>query len=301
MARNRLGAGAAADRLAAATVASVGLLLAVGLAAILIYVAEEGYHALRPTFFTKDQYGVLPFAKPTAGGGLAAIVGTVEQVGLATLMSLPLGVATAVFLTEVRGSIARPVRLLTDAMSGIPSVLTGLFIFAVLIESHVLAYSGFAVSLALTISMLPTITRTSEVVLRVVPGDLREASYALGGSEWRTVRRILLPTARTGLITAAILGVARVVGEAAPAIIDAGGSAKVNYNPFNGQQENLPLMIYDGIRTSMAADHVRAWTAALVLVMMVLVLFVTARAIARQRTGGMRRPLNRFLDRKGTS
>jgi phosphate ABC transporter permease subunit PstA len=301
MARNRLGAAAAGDRLAAATVSCVGLLLAVGLAAILIYVAAKGYHALRPSFFTKDQFGVLPGAKPTVGGGLAAIVGTVEQVGLATLMSLPLGIATAVFLTEVRGRVARPVRLLTDAMSGIPSILTGLFVFGVLIESHVLAYSGFAVSLALTISMLPTITRTSEVVLRVVPGDLREASYALGGSEWRTVRRILLPTARTGLITAAILGVARVVGEAAPAIIDAGGSAKVNYNPFKGQQESLPLMIYNDIKLSLATEHVRAWTAALVLVFMILVLFVTARAIARPRTGRTRSPMLRFLDRKGTS
>ena len=301
MVRNRLGAAAAGDRLAAATVAGVGLLLVAGLAAILVYVGVNGYRALRPTFFTKDQYGVGPFAKATAGGGLAAIVGTVEQVGLATLISLPLGVATAVFLSEVRGRIARPVRLLTDAMSGIPSILTGLFVYAVLIYSHLLPESGFAVSLALTISMLPTVTRTSEVVLRVVPGDLREASYALGGTEWRTVRRILLPTARNGLITAGILGVARVVGEAAPAIIDAGGSPKVNYNPFKGQQENLPLMIYDNIRTFVVADHVRAWTAALVLVFMVLALFVTARAIAQAGPAGTRRPMLRALNRKGTS
>lgn len=301
MARNRLGAGAAGDRLAAATVASVGLLLVVGLVAMLVYVVAKGYHALRPQFFTKDQYGVSPLAKPTAGGGLAAIVGSVEQVGLATVISLPLGIATAVFLTEVRGRIGRPVRLLTDAMSGIPSVLAGLFIFALLILSHVLPQSGFAVSLALTISMLPTITRTSEVVLRVVPGDLREASYALGGSEWRTVRRILLPTARNGLITAAILGVARVVGEAAPGIIDAGSSPKVNWNPFKGPQENLPLMIYEDIKSSVPADNIRAWTAALVLVFLVLVLFVAARAIARRRPGGTRRPVFRFLDRKGPS
>jgi len=301
MVRNRLGAAAAGDRLAAATVAGVGLLLVAGLAAILVYVGVNGYRALRPTFFTKDQYGVGPFAKATAGGGLAAIVGTVEQVGLATLISLPLGVATAVFLSAVRGRIARPVRLLTDAMSGIPSILTGLFVYAVLIYSHLLPESGFAVSLALTISMLPTVTRTSEVVLRVVPGDLREASYALGGTEWRTVRRILLPTARNGLITAGILGVARVVGEAAPAIIDAGGSPKVNYNPFKGQQENLPLMIYDNIRTFVVADHVRAWTAALVLVFMVLALFVTARAIAQAGPAGTRRPMLRALNRKGTS
>lgn len=299
MARQRLGPLVAKDRLAAAVVSGLGLLLVAGLAVILGYVVARGYHALHPSFFTKDQFGVGPLASATAGGGLAAIVGTVEQVGLATAISLPLGIATAVFLTEIRGRLARPVRLLTDAMSGIPSILTGLFIYAVLIYSHVLPESGFAVSLALAISMLPTVTRTSEVVLRVVPSGLREASLALGATEWRTVRRILIPTARNGLVTAAILGIARIVGEAAPAIIDAGGSSKVNYNPFKGQQENLPLMIFEDIRSFVATEHARAWTAGLVLVMLILVLFVAARTIAGRDPGAPSRIRPR-LSRKGT-
>lgn len=298
MVHQRLGGLAARDRLAASTILVVGLVMLVALALILGYVAVRGIHALRSSFFTEDQFGVGPLAPATAGGGLAAIVGTAEQVGLATLISLPLGIATAVFLSEVRGPMTRPVRLMTDAMSGIPSILTGLFIYAVLIYSHILPESGFAVSLALTISMLPTITRTSEVALRVIPGGYREASLALGATDWKTTRRILLPTARTGLMTAAILGVARVVGEAAPGIIDAGGSSKVNYNPFNGPQENLPLMIYEDIKSFVPAEHLRAWTAGLVLVMLVLLLFVIARLVARRSPGHVGRIRRRRLDRR---
>ena len=277
MIRQRYGRIVAKDRLASSVIWGLGIILVGSLVLIVVYTAIEGYHALRLTFFIHDQFGVNPRQKATAGGGLAAIVGTVEQVGLASLISVPLGLFTAVFLSEIRGRWARPVRLLTDAMSGIPSILAGLFIYATLIESHWLPESGFAVALALAISMLPTMTRTSEVVFRLVPGGLREASLALGSTEWRMVRRVLVPTAITGLITAMILGVARIVGETAPAIIDAGGSPKVNYNPFKGQQDSLPLMIYTDIRSFVPNEHLRAWTAGLVLLAMILVLFVLAR------------------------
>jgi phosphate transport system permease protein len=173
MTRQRQGRMVARDRLAAAVITGLGVILVGSLVLILTYVVFKGFHALRLTFFIHDQFGVGPLAKPTAGGGLAAIVGTIEQVGLAALISVPLGMATAVFLSEIQGRWARPVRLLTDAMSGIPSILAGLFIYAILIESHYLPESGFAVALALAISMLPTVTRTSEVVLRLVPGGLR--------------------------------------------------------------------------------------------------------------------------------
>ncbi len=299
MVRQRLGKLQARDRLAAALVTVIGLVLVVSLIQILAYVIGKGYHALRPTFFTKDQFGVGPLSKPTDGGGLAAIVGTVEQVGLATIISVPLGISTAVFLNEVKGRWARPVRILTDAMSGIPSILAGLFIYAVLIYSHILPESGFAVSLALAISMLPTVTRTSEVVLRLVPSGLREASLALGGTEWRTVRRVVLPAALTGLVTASILGIARVVGEAAPAIIDAGGSSKVNYNPFKGQQDSLPLMIYNDIRTFVVNEHARAWTAGAVLLLLILILFVFARVIGARQPGRTARVRLPFLFLRG--
>ena len=155
----------------------------------------------------------------TEGGGSAAIVGSLEMVAIATLLAVPLGIATAVFLNEIRGPLARPVRMIVDAMSAIPSIVAGLFIYAAFIIALHQQQTGLAAALALAVLMLPTVTRTAEVVLRLVPGGLREASLALGGGEWATVRRIILPTARAGLFTAVILGIARVIGETAPLIL----------------------------------------------------------------------------------
>jgi phosphate transport system permease protein len=298
IARQRMGKFAARDRLVSAAVTGIGLILIASLLLILGYVVFRGYHAFRLTWFIHDRYGVGPLAPPTAGGGLAGIVGSAEQVGLATLISVPLGVATAIFLSEVRGPLSRPVRILTDAMSGIPSILCGLLIYALLIP-HTIGESGFAVALALSISMLPTVTRASEVVLRLVPGGLREASLALGGTEWRMVRKILLPTARAGLATGVILGMARVIGETAPGLIDAGTSSKVNWNPFHGPQENLPLLTFNDIISSVNNDHIRAWTSALMLIILILILFFVARAMGGRGPGHIGR-LKRFrLQRKG--
>jgi phosphate transport system permease protein len=205
------------------------------------------------------------------------------------LISVPLGIATAVLLSEVRGPLGRVVRVFVEAMNGIPSILAGLFVYAVLIYGQILPPSGFAVSLALSISMLPTVTRACEVVFRLVPGGLREASLALGGHEWRMVNRVLLPTARAGIVTAIILGVARVVGETAPAIVDVHNSNTVNYNPFSGAQSDLPLFIYQLAREPVRNENLRAWVGALVLVTLVLVLFALARLLSRGR--GSRRGL----------
>jgi phosphate transport system permease protein len=297
--RERHGRMVARDRFAAAVVSSVGALLVGALLLIVGYTFARGYHALRPTFFTKDLRFTGPLDKPTAGGGQAAIIGSAEQVGLATAISVPLGIASAVFLSEVGGCLGRPVRLLTDAMSAFPSVLAGLFIFAALILGLGLPTSGFAGSLALAVVMLPTVTRTCEVVLRLVPGGLREASLALGGTEWRTVRRVVLPTARAGLVTAAILGVARIVGETAPLIFTVGRSNAVNSNPFRGQQDSLPQLIFVLIREPVGSQIQRAWTAALVLIALVLALFVLARMIGGQGPGHVSRLRRRRLRRKG--
>ena len=176
-----------------------------------------------------------------------AIVGTLEQVGLAALMAVPLAFMTAIFLNEVGGWGTRFVRTIVTAMSGVPSVVAGVFIYAVFIESHVIGYSGFAASMALFVLMLPSVTRTTEEVLRVVPGGLREASLALGASEWRTVRQVVLPTARSGLITAVVLGIAIAAGETAPLIFTAFGNTNMNWNVFHGPQGALPLVLYEYI------------------------------------------------------
>jgi phosphate transport system permease protein len=225
--------------------------------------------------------GVGPLDKATKGGALHSIVGTLEEVGLAALVSVPLGVLTAVYLNEIGGRLTRPVRMFVDAMSGIPSILCGLFIYAVWVLPR-FGFSGWAAALALSILMLPTVTRTSSEVLRLVPDGLREASLAAGASEWRTTWSVVLPTARSGLVTAVLLGIARAVGDTAALIATAAGFDSMNANPFHGQQDSLPLFVYKQVRTGLIdAQTQRAWTGALVLVGLVLVIFTAARIISR--------------------
>jgi phosphate transport system permease protein len=293
--REQRGALAAKDKLASVVMASAGIGVVAALSLVLGYVVFRGYHALRPQFFTQTQEFVGPLSKATAGGGAHAVVGTLEQVGLAALICVPLGILSAVFLNEVGGRMARPLRTIVDAMSAVPSILTGLFIYVALFLGLGLHFSGFMASLAISILMLPTITRTAEVVLRLVPGGLREGALALGGTEWRVSRMVVLPTARVGLITAVILGVARVVGETAPLIFTAFGNPKTNLNPFHGAQQALPLMIWQTYRQPQIAQVQRAWTAALVLVLIVLALFIVARFIGGRgpgHIGFLRRRLN---------
>lgn len=280
---------AALDRLVAVVVATGALLLFLPLAWLLAFVVHRGLPALRVGFFLHDQRGVLATDPATAGGGLAAIVGTLEQVGLALVMSLPLSVLTAVLLTETRSRMRRPVRLFVEAMSGLPSEVAGLFVFASIIlwNTHRTGkpgFSGFMASLALSMVMIPTISRTLEVVLRLVPDGLREASYALGASRGRTVWSVVLPTARSGLGTATVLGVARAVGETAPLLFTTLGSSLLNTNPFSGQQDALPLFVYQRVRLQSEQAQQRGFTGALVLVMLVLLLFALIRVLGRDRS-----------------
>jgi phosphate transport system permease protein len=258
---------------------SAGLLVVGALGLVVAYTVARGWSALRLQFFTQDQRFVGPLSEPTEGGGQHAIIGTLQQVGLAMVLSVPLGVLTAVYLSEVRGRLTRPLRAVTDAMSGVPSIIAGLFVYAVWILGLGQDASGFAGALALSVLFLPTVTRTSEVVLRLVPGGLREASLALGGNDWRTTSRVVLPTARSGLTTAVILGIARVIGETAPLILTIGGAFVVNSNPLEGKQDALPLFVFRLIRFPQEAQIQRGWTGALVLLMLVLVLFIVARFI----------------------
>jgi phosphate transport system permease protein len=280
LARVQWGAVRALDQMVRVLITSAALIALVPLVAVIFAIFSKGYHALRWGFLVHDM-GATSSSAPISQGGVGhAILGTLEIVGLAALISVPLGILTAVYLNEVRGVLARPVRMLTDAMSAIPSIVCGLFIFATLILSGVLQFSGFAGALALSILMLPTVTRTTEVVLRLVPGGLREASLSLGGSEWRTTRDVVLPTARSGLVTSAILGVARVVGETAPLLFTIFGAYVYNKNPFSGRQEALPHLIYTQYVLSTGPNtpaDLRVWSGAFVLLALVLVVFIAAR------------------------
>jgi len=273
----------ARDRVMAAIVTVAAIGITIPLILLLAYVTLQGIRFVRLAFFTTTMADVGPLSPATETGGLHAIVGTLEQVGIAMLISVPLGVMTAIYLNEVRGRLQKPVRVFVDAMSGTPSIVAGLFIFAVLVSSH--GFSGFAAALALAVLMLPTVTRATEVVLRLVPDGLREASLALGSPEWRTTMRVVLPTARSGVITAILLGVARVIGETAPLIMTAFGSTTLNTNPFSGPQAALPLATFQLARSSQQADIDRAWVFALVLIGIVLVLFVTARRFSARQFG----------------
>jgi len=289
--RDRQGSLAAKDRLAAVAVSTTAALLLTGLLLILGYTLYRGYHALRPSFFTQDQQRVGALSKSTAGGGEHAIIGTLEQVALAVAISVPLGVITAVFLNEIGGRLARPVRIIVDSMSSIPSILAGLFIYAIWVLKPLHeGQSGLAAALALSVLMLPTVARTCEVVLRLVPGGLREASLALGSSEWRAAWRVVLPTAKAGLFTAVILGIARAVGETAPVLLTAGGSFRVQPNPLAGRQDSLPLFVYRYIGFAQKSEVDRAWTGALVLIGLVLVLFIIARILGSRGPGRQSRP-----------
>mgnify|MGYP006286162685 CR=1 FL=1 len=287
---DRVGRLVATDRVMTVVVVSAAAIVFIPLVLLIGYILVEGLKALRPNFFFKDQQGITPIMPATSGGGFHAIIGTIEQVGLALLWSLPLALAAAVFLNESRSKWRRPVRIFVDAMSGLPSIVAGLFIFATLIlpfaksGNPLFGYNGFMASLALAITMLPTITRTVEVVLRLVPDGLREASLALGASRARTVWSVVFPTARTGMTTAVVLGIARAVGETAPLLFTSFGYDLMNSNPFSGSQESLPLFVYRNIRKPDISAIQRGFAGALVLMLIVLGLFAIARFIGRDRS-----------------
>jgi phosphate transport system permease protein len=274
------------DRLATAVVHGGAAVVFGAVATTVVYTFAEGWHALAHlNFFTHDMAGVAPTDSLTRGGVGHAIAGTLIQIGIAIVVSLPLGLATAVFITEVGGRFARGVRTVVEAMTALPDILAGLFIYTTLIVRLGVQSSGFAAAMALSVMMLPVIARSAEVVLRVVPGGLREASLALGASRWRTVWLVVLPTARAGLATALILGVARGIGETAPVLLTSGASTFYNFNPIAAPMNSLPLFIFNGFQSGQKLYADRLWGAASVLLGLVLILFITARALAGTRPG----------------
>jgi phosphate transport system permease protein len=246
----------------------------------------KGYKGLHWGILTNDM-ALASVNDPIATGGLLhALVGTVIMVGGALIISFPIGVLTALYLTEIRGSLTRPIKFLVQAMSGVPSIVAGLFILSSLVYPVTKELSGLMGSLALTILMIPTIARTAEEMLRLIPNELREAGVALGGTQWRTVAGVVLPAAKSGLVTAIILGVARIIGETAPILLVSGGGDSLNLNPTEGAMGSLPFYIWKAFLTSGTPESLaRAWAGMLVLLSFIFILFGLARYLSGRKVG----------------
>jgi phosphate transport system permease protein len=278
-----------ADRMASLLIGTGALLALLALIAIVYTVVTRGAPLIItsfPNFFTHTLAKVGPLDPPTEAGCFHAIVGTLEQVSISTIFVIPLSILTAVYLNEIGGGLERPVRFVVDAMSGVPSIVAGFFVYSFWVTGLEKHYSGIAGSMALIILMMPSVTRTAEEVLKIVHVGLREAGLALGAPEWRMILQIVLPTARTGLVTGAILGVARAVGETAPMLLTSYGSSVLNLNATDGPQSNLPTFVFALIRSNQKNQVDEAWAGALVLVGLVLGLFTLARMIAARGVGG---------------
>jgi phosphate transport system permease protein len=252
---------------------------------ILFTVWQRGHKGLHWTLFTQNMKQA-DFTGPIGTGGLIhAIAGTLIIIAIAVVISVPIGILTAVYLTEIRGRFSRPIAFLVQAMSGVPSIVAGLFILAAIVYPLTRHFNGFEGSIALAILMIPTVARTSEEVLRLIPEDLREAGLALGGTQWRSVALIVIPAARSGLFTAIILGVARIIGETAPIVLLTGGANVLNVNPFSGTMESLPLYIWTGLLAGTPESFTRAWAGILILLALVIILFTGARYLGSKKVG----------------
>jgi phosphate transport system permease protein len=269
------------DKVARGMLATGTLVAVIPLVLVLFFLIKKGAGAISGSFFTSDPTGAF-IGNP--GGVRSAILGTLEMVGLATLIAVPFGVGVALYLVEYgRGKrFASVVRYFVDVMTGVPSIVFGLFVYITLVVGFGgSGFAGWKGSVALALLMLPVITRSSEVVLLLVPDSLREAALALGAPRWRIVSRIVLPTALPGLLTGSLLAIARAMGETAPLLFT---SAVVFGTTFNlgGRMNSLPIQIFNDI--GQANDKVvqRAWGSALTLVVLVLLLTLIARLFARR-------------------
>jgi phosphate transport system permease protein len=272
------------DRVASAVAHGGAAVVGLTLATTVGFIFVKAWPALsHVNFFTKDMSGVRPTSPLTQGGILHAVVGSAIEVAIAVAIALPLGLATAVYMTEVGGRLATTVRTVVEAMTALPDIVAGLFVYVLLIIGFGMEKNGLAVSLALVVTMVPVTARSAEVVLKVVSGSLREAGLALGASQWQTVRRVVLPTARSGLATALILGIARIAGETAPLLIVSGASTYFNRDPLRNPMNSLPLFIFSAVRSGEPAFIQRGYGAAAVLLALVLLLFSVTRFLARNR------------------
>lgn len=269
---------AVSDRVAAAIIRSLALIVVGVLVFVVGFTLSKGWEVLTNlNFFTEDMSNAGPLDPLIYGGVLHAVVGTLIEIAIALSIVIPLGVAVAVYLNEMPGKFSRLVRTIVEAMTALPSIVAGLFVYATLIMIFTKQQSGFAAAIAISIMMLPIIIRSADVALRLVPGTLKEASYALGASQWSTVRHVTLPTAKSGLATAIILGTARGIGETSPVLLCAGFTAALNVNPFEGPMISLPLATFEFVKSPEPTMIARGFGTALVLLMLVLIMFVIAR------------------------
>ena len=277
----RAGKPAAQDSLLTSISRFAIFLAIIPIVSILATVISKGWRGLHWGLFTQDMSQATVNSPIKEGGMLAAIVGTLIMVGLALIFTLPIAILTALYLTEIKGKFARPIRFLVQAMSGVPSIVAGLFILSSIVYPVTGERSGLMGALALSILMIPTVARTAEEVLLLIPNDLREAGLALGATQWRTVAMVVVPAVKSGLVTAIILGVARVIGETAPILLVSGGGDATNFNPVSGPMGSIPFYVWNAFLLGGSEESTqRTWAGLLVLLLWVLILFTIARYIS---------------------
>lgn len=275
-----------ADRVVAVVIHSLAIVLLLALAVVVVFTLLRGSDAfLHWNFWTQDMSMAGPLDPMTVGGMAHAAIGTLIMISFSLAIAIPLGLLCAVFMAEFPSPFANVVRTVTEAMTALPSVICGLFIYATYILMFGFDKSGFAASLAITIMILPIIIRSADVVLRLVPQTLKEASLATGASHWRTIWHVVLPTSKSGLMTAIVLGTARGIGETSPILLTAGYTTYFSLNPFSGPMVSLPLATFTLVKSPEPSQIARGFGAAAVLMVLVFCLFLLARVIGGKGAG----------------
>jgi phosphate transport system permease protein len=271
------------DRFARAAILTATVIALIPLVLIVFYLLKRGLGSWSGSFFTTDPTGNTFFKSASIGGVKSAILGTIELVALASAISVPVGIGVAVWLVEYgrRSAFAQTVRFFVDVLTGVPSIVFGLFVYIVLVVGTGSSYAGYKGSFALGLLMLPVVIRSAEVILLLIPGALRESALALGAPRWRVIFSIVLPTALPGMVTGVLLAIARAAGETAPLLFTAGATNKTSTN-LGSFMNSLPVQIYNDVTSPTTAVVNRAWGAALTLVVMILILNLIARVVARR-------------------
>jgi phosphate transport system permease protein len=275
---------AAKDSLLSSLASLAIVITLIPIVSIVTTVVLKGYKGIHFGMFTNDMTQASVNDPVQSGGLLHALVGTLIMVGGALVISFPIALLTALYLTEIRGKLSRPIKFLVQAMSGVPSIVAGLFILSILVIPVTQELTGMMGSLALSILMIPTIARTAEEMLLLIPNELREAGVALGATQWRTVSGVVVPAAKSGLVTAVILGVARIIGETAPILLVSGGADALNFNPTSGPMGSLPFYIWKAFLTGGTEEaYARAWGGMLILLILIVSLFGLARYLSGRK------------------
>lgn len=271
------------DAVATVIIQTFALIVVSTLLFVVGFTIVRGLEALRfPNFFIQDMSLAGPLDPLSQGGIIHAIVGSLIQIGIALAITIPLGILTALYMNEMPGRFASFVRTVVEAMSALPSIVAGLFIYATAILILGLEKSGLAAALAISVMMLPIMIRSADVVIRMVPATLKEGAIGLGSGQWRTVWHVILPTARSGLTTAIILATARGIGETSPVLLTSGFTAALNLDPTRGPMISLPLAVFQFVKSPEPTMIARGFGAAAVLMLLVLILFAVARWIGGQ-------------------